>query len=203
MRRGNHLADLSALTWMRVCGGKDTGTPSRDDVVWTPTSAAAPVRRSSAAGRRPEARLLQSSPYRPRVSCDAECRPPGWCGQPHRARPPSTAQTPGSTSRLPRPERRATERSARPQGLALTGWRRAVGWSRCPVGPHAARGRAEQRCRGRHNAVILGFVTRRIHAQRARRLAQMAQAVEHATRAGCRPSDVLDEHWIPAPGPCR
>jgi len=54
--------------------------------------------------------------------------------------------------RGPRQGRRGAEGNGaerRPEGLALTGWRRAVGWSKCPVGPHARRGRDEQRCRGR------------------------------------------------------
>ena len=70
--------------------------------------------------------------------------------------------------------------------LALTGWRRAVGWSKGPVGPHAAGGRDEQRCRGRHNAVILLFAPRPDHAQHARLSAQTVWAAKPATRAGCR-----------------
>ena len=45
-------------------------------------------------------------------------------------------------------ERRGPEWSATRRALALMGWRRAVGWSRCPVGPHAAGGRTSSDAEG-------------------------------------------------------
>ena len=114
---------------------------------------AAPVRRVSAAGRRPEARPGPVQSIRPTVHAMPSAGLPAGAVNPTGLDP-----RPPPRRRGPRQGRRGAEGNGaerRPQGLALTGWRRAVGWSRCPVGPHAARGRDEQRCRGRHNAVTL------------------------------------------------
>ena len=145
----------------------------------------APVRRVSAAGRRPEARLVQSSSSS--IHSSLRCRV--QASRLVRSTPPGS--TPGHRPDAGVHVKAGAQRNAngaerRPQGAALTGWRRAVGWSRCPVGPHAARGRDEQRCRGRHNAVTLECALRPDHAQRARQSAQMAWAAKPATRAGCR-----------------
>jgi len=118
-------------------------------------------------------------------SSDAECRPPGWCGQPQRARPPTTAQSPGSTSS---PARSGGQRSgAPPEGFSLDGVASGGRVVEMPGGAAHGRRTNEQRCRGRRNAV-------RTPTGRAgrRRIAWVSLVQFVACRTGC----VLGCRWL-------
>ena len=160
----------------------------RDAWFRNPSSAAAPVRRVSAAGRRPEARPGPVQSSRPLVHAMPSAGLPAGAVNP-------TGLDPRSPPRRRGPRQGCRDRSggqrsggAAPAGLGLDGVAsggrvvESARWDRTPR-EDATSSDAE----GGSNAVSLGSATRRVHAQRARRLAQMAQAVEHATRAGCRP----------------